>query len=229
MKVLIVDDEPDVRALVRSALSYARQDLTAVEAADGDEALAMIHSERPDLVVLDLALPKRDGFAVLEQVREKTDLPIIVLTARGLEEDKIKGLRLGADDYLTKPFSPRELVARIESVLRRSAPRAPRSGTIDTHDLLIDLTARRVRRAGKDIHFTPTEFNLLVELASHPGEALTHDLLLTRVWGPEYRYETQYLKVYVGRLRDKIEPAPEEPTLIQTVRGVGYRFARLDE
>jgi two-component system KDP operon response regulator KdpE len=229
LKVLIVDDEPDVRALVRSALSYARQDLTAVEAADGDEALAMIHSERPDLVVLDLALPKRDGFAVLEQVREKTDLPIIVLTARGLEEDKIKGLRLGADDYLTKPFSPRELVARIESVLRRSAPRAPRSGTIATHDLAIDLTARRVRRAGKDVHFTPTEFNLLAELASHPGEALTHDALLTRVWGPEYRYETQYLKVYVGRLRDKIESAPDEPTLIQTVRGVGYRFARIDE
>jgi DNA-binding response OmpR family regulator len=229
MKVLIVDDEPDVRALVRSALSYARQDLTAVEAADGDEALAMIHSERPDLVVLDLALPKRDGFAVLEQVRQKTDLPIIVLTARGLEEDKIKGLRLGADDYLTKPFSPRELVARIESVLRRSSPRPQRGGTIDTHDLSIDLTARRVRRAGTDIHFTPTEFNLLAELASHPGEALTHDVLLTRVWGPEYRYETQYLKVYIGRLRDKVEPAPEEPTLIQTVRGVGYRFARVDE
>jgi two-component system KDP operon response regulator KdpE len=229
LKVLIVDDEPDVRALVRSALSFARQDLTAVEAADGDQALAMIHSERPDLVVLDLALPKRDGFAVLEQVREKTDLPIIVLTARGLEEDKIKGLRLGADDYLTKPFSPRELVARIESVLRRSAPRPLRSGTLETHELAIDLTARRVRRAGKDIHFTPTEFNLLAELATHPGEALTHDTLLTRVWGPEYRYETQYLKVYVGRLRDKIEPAPDEPTLIQTVRGVGYRFARPDE
>lgn len=229
MKILIVDDEPDVRALVRSALSYARQDLTAVEAADGDEALAMIHSERPDLVVLDLALPKRDGFAVLEQVREKSDLPIIVLTARGLEEEKIKGLRLGADDYLTKPFSPRELVARIESVLRRATPRAPRSGTIKTHDLAVDLTARRVLRAGKDIHFTPTEFNLLVELATHPGEALTHDVLLTRVWGPEYRYETQYLKVYVGRLRDKVEPVPDEPTLIQTVRGVGYRFARVDE
>jgi len=229
LKVLIVDDEPDVRALVRSALTFARQDLTAIEAADGDEALAMIHTERPDLVVLDLALPKRDGFAVLEQVREKTDLPIIVLTARGLEEDKIKGLRLGADDYLTKPFSPRELVARIESVLRRSSPRPQRSGLIETHELAIDLTARRVRRAGKDIHFTPTEFNLLAELATHPGEALTHDTLLTRVWGPEYRYETQYLKVYVGRLRDKIEPAPDEPTLIQTVRGVGYRFAKPDE
>src|SRR5438034_11491610 len=116
----------------------------------------MIYSERPDLVVLDLALPKRDGFAVLEQVRGKTDLPIIVLTARGLEEDKIKGLRLGADDYLTKPFSPRELVARIESVLRRSAPRASRTGIIETHDLLADLTARRVPRAGKDIPLPPT-------------------------------------------------------------------------
>ena len=225
MKILIVDDEPDVRALVRSSLSLAEQELTPLEAADGDEALAMIHSERPDLVVLDLALPRRDGFSVLERVREKTDLPIIVLTARGLEEDKVRGLRLGADDYLTKPFSPRELVARIESVLRRSSPRASRSGQIDTHDLAIDLAARRVRRAGKDVHFTPTEFSLLSELASHPGEALTHEALLTRVWGPEYRYETQYLKVYVGRLREKIEPNPEQPTLIQTVRGVGYRFA----
>jgi DNA-binding response OmpR family regulator len=229
LKILIVDDEPDVRALVRSSLSLAEQELTPLEAADGDEALAMIHSERPDLVVLDLALPRRDGFSVLERVREKTDLPIIVLTARGLEEDKVRGLRLGADDYLTKPFSPRELVARIESVLRRSSPRASRSGQIDTHDLAIDLAARRVRRAGKDVHFTPTEFNLLAELATHPGEALTHDALLTRVWGPEYRYETQYLKVYVGRLRDKIEPVPDEPKLIQTVRGVGYRFARPDE
>jgi DNA-binding response OmpR family regulator len=229
LRVLIVDDEPDVRALVRSSLALSRQELTPIEAADGDEALALIYSERPDLVVLDLALPRRDGFVLLEQVRQKSDLPIIVLTARGLEEDKIKGLQLGADDYLTKPFSPRELVARIESVLRRATSRSPRGGAIESHDLLIDLTARRVRRGGKDIHFTPTEFNLLAELATHPGEALSHDALLTRVWGPEYRYETQYLKVYVGRLRDKIEPSPEDPRLIQTVRGVGYRFARPDE
>jgi DNA-binding response OmpR family regulator len=229
VRVLIVDDEPDVRALVRSSLAFAHQDLTPLEAADGDEALSMIYSERPDIVVLDLALPRRDGFVVLEQVRQKSDLPIIVLTARGLEEDKIKGLRLGADDYLTKPFSPQELVARIESVLRRSAPRAPRGGVVESHDLVMDLNARRVRKAGKEIHFTPTEFNLLAELATHPGEALTHDTLLTRVWGTEYRYETQYLKVYVGRLRDKIESTPDEPKLIQTVRGVGYRFARPDE
>jgi DNA-binding response OmpR family regulator len=229
VKVLIVDDEPDVRGLVRSALSFARQDLTPIEASDGDEALSMIYTERPDLVVLDLALPRRDGFTLLEQVRQKSDLPIIVLTARGLEEDKIKGLRLGADDYLTKPFSPRELVARIESVLRRSAPRTQRFGTIETHDLAIDLSARRVRKAGRDVHFTPTEFNLLAELASHAGEALSHEALLTKVWGNEYRYETQYLKVYVGRLREKIEADPAEPRLIQTVRGVGYRFATPDE
>ena len=189
-KVLIVDDEPDVRSLVRSSLALARQDMTAIEAADGDEALSMIYTDRPDLVVLDLALPRRDGFSVLEQVRQKTDLPIIVLTARGLEEDKIKGLQLGADDYLTKPFSPGELVARIESVLRRSVPRERKSGVVETHDLVLDLAARRVRRGGKDIHFTPTEFNLLAELATHPGEALTHETLLTRVWGTEYRYET---------------------------------------
>src|SRR5207237_4195218 len=227
-KVLIVDDEPDVRSLVRSSLALARQDMTAIEASDGDEALAMIYTDRPDLVVLDLALPRRDGFSVLEQVRQKTDLPIIVLTARGLEEDKIKGLQLGADDYLTKPFSPGELVARIESVLRRSVPRERKSGVVETHDLVLDLAARRVRRGGKDIHFTPTEFNLLAELATHPGEALTHETLLTRVWGTEYRYETQYLKVYVGRLREKIEPDPNAPRLIQTVRGVGYRFAEAE-
>jgi len=227
-KILIVDDEPDVRALVRSSLALARQGLTPIEAADGEEALELIYSERPDLVVLDLALPRRDGFSVLEQVRQKTDLPIIVLTARGLEQDKIKGLQLGADDYLTKPFSPGELVARIESVLRRSAPRERRGGLVETHDMSIDLAARRVRRGGKDVHFTPTEFNLLAELATHPGEALSHEALLTRVWGPEYRYETQYLKVYVGRLREKIEPDPNAPRLIQTVRGVGYRFAEAD-
>jgi two-component system KDP operon response regulator KdpE len=147
-----------------------------------------------------------------------------VLTASGLEDEKIRGLRLGADDYVTKPFSPRELVARIESVLRRAVPR-PARGVIERGPLQIDLGARRVRRAGAEVHFTPTEFNLLAELATHPGEALPHETLLTRVWGPEYRHETHYLKVYVGRLRDKIEAEPAEPRLIETVRGVGYRFA----
>ena len=224
MKILIVDDEPDVRALVRNSLAYATQDMTPLEAGDGDEAMSLIGSERPDLVVLDLALPHRDGFTVLEELRRSSDLPVIVLTARGLEDDKIRGLQLGADDYMTKPFSPRELVARIESVLRRSVPRSAR-GVIERGPLRIDLAARRVRRSGEEMHFTPTEFNLLAELATHPGAALTHEALLTRVWGAEYGHETHYLKVYVGRLREKIEIDPAEPRLIQTVRGVGYRFA----
>ena len=231
MRILIVDDEPANVALLEDMLNDQGY-INLKSTTDSRRVSEFCREFDPDLILLDLCMPHVDGFAVLESLRaERSEvyLPIIVLTARGLEDDKIKGLRLGADDYLTKPFSPRELVARIESVLRRSSPRAPRSGTIDTHDLAIDLAARRVRRSGKDIHFTPTEFNLLAELATHPGEALTHDTLLTRVWGPEYRYETQYLKVYVGRLRDKVEPFPEEPTLIQTVRGVGYRFARPEE
>jgi len=210
VKILIVDDEPDVRALVRNSLEYATQDMTPLEAGDGDEAMSLIGSERPDLVVLDLALPHRDGFTVLEELRRSSDLPVIVLTARGLEDDKIRGLQLGADDYMTKPFSPRELVARIESVLRRSVPRSAR-GVIERGPLRIDLAARRVRRSGEEMHFTPTEFNLLAELATHPGEALTHEALLTRVWGAEYGHETHYLKVYVGRLREKIEIDPAEP------------------
>ncbi len=226
MKILIVDDEPDVRTLVRSALEYSREDLEPIEAADGEEALRVIGSAQPDLVVLDLSMPRHDGFAVLEQIRAQSDLPVIVLTARGLEQDKIRGLQLGADDYMTKPFSPRELVARIETVLRRTRPSARRRGSLQLGDLRIDMGARRVFVSEREVHLTPTEFNLLAELAAHAGEAMTHDALLERVWGPEYRSETHYLKVYVGRLRDKIEADAAEPRRILTVRGIGYRFAQ---
>jgi len=226
LKILIVDDEPDVRTLVRSALEYSREDLEPIEAADGEEALRVIGSAQPDLVVLDLSMPRHDGFAVLEQIRAQSDLPVIVLTARGLEQDKIRGLQLGADDYMTKPFSPRELVARIETVLRRTRPSARRRGSLQLGDLRIDMGARRVFVSEREVHLTPTEFNLLAELAAHAGEAMTHDALLERVWGPEYRSETHYLKVYVGRLRDKIEADAAEPRRILTVRGIGYRFAQ---
>ena len=225
MKVLIVDDEPDVRMLVATALSYSSGPAEAVEAGDGDEALAAIREAKPDIVVLDLALPGRDGFSVLEELRKTSMLPVIVLTARGLEHDKIRGLELGADDYMTKPFSPRELVLRIQSVLRRSVPRDRRTEVIERGDVRIDLAARQVSRAGQEIRLTPTEFNLLTELAQRPGEAVSHEALLTKVWGPEYRTEGHYLKVYIGRLRDKIEADPSSPRLIQTVRGVGYRLA----
>jgi DNA-binding response OmpR family regulator len=224
VKILIVDDEPDVRSLVRSALEYARVPMESVEAADAEEALAAVASEKPDLMVLDLALPARDGFSVLEELRRTSDLPVIVLTARGLEHDKIRGLELGADDYMTKPFSPRELLARIETVLRRTTHSEPRRGVIEAGELRIDVGGRRVFLSGEEVRLTRTEFDLLAELAARRGEALPHETLLEKVWGPEYRSENHYLKVYIGRLRDKLEANASEPRLIVNVRGVGYRL-----
>ncbi len=225
MRVLVVDDEPDVRALVGTALAYSPVDVELLEAGDGDEALRLVRSRSPDIVILDLALPMRDGFSVLEEIRRESSLPVIVLTARGMEHDKIRGLELGADDYMTKPFSPRELVARIQTVMRRSAPLKLDPGTIERGDIRIDLAARQVFRRGEEVRLTPTEFNLLVELAARAGEAVSHEALLVKVWGPEYRTEGHYLKVYIGRLRDKLESEPASPRLIETVRGTGYRLA----
>ena len=224
MKVLVVDDEPDVRALVASALAYADDGAEAIEAETGEEALRLARTGSPDIVVLDLMMPGRDGFSVLEELRRESTVPVIVLTARGLEGDKIRGLELGADDYMVKPFSPRELVLRIQAVVRRTAPaRAP--GTIERADIRIDLAARQVFRGSEEVRLTPTEFNLLVELASRPGEVVPHETLLAKVWGPEYRGEHHYLKVYIGRLRNKLEADPASPRFVETVRGVGYRFA----
>ena len=225
MKVLIVDDEPDVRSVVASALEMALPDVVLSEAGDGEQALRVMRERPPDIVILDLALPSRDGFSVLEELRRESTLPVIVLTARGMEHDKVRGLELGADDYMTKPFSPRELVARVQTVLRRTASPAERLGVIERGDLRIDLAARQVFRQRQELRLTPTEFNLLVELATRAGEAVSHEHLLQRVWGPEYRTEGHYLKVYIGRLRDKLENEPASPRLIETVRGVGYRFA----
>ncbi len=225
MKVLIVDDEPDVRLLVRNALQYARVPLDAIEAGDADEALRAVASSQPDIMVLDLALPARDGFLVLEELRRTSDLPVIVLTARGMERDKIRGLELGADDYMTKPFSPRELLARIETVLRRTNPSPEaRRGVIEAGELRVDVGGRRVFLSGEEVRLTRTEFDLLAELAARRGEALPHETLLEKVWGPEYKGENHYLKVYIGRLRDKLEDDASQPRLIVNVRGVGYRL-----
>jgi two-component system KDP operon response regulator KdpE len=226
VKVLIVDDEPDVRSLVRSALEYARVPLEAIEAENAEEALRAVTSAQPDIMVLDLAMPSRDGFSLLEELRKTSDLPVIVLTARGLEHDKIRGLELGADDYMTKPFSPRELLARIETVLRRTTrPRGEtRRGVIEAGPLRIDIGGRRVFLGGEEVRLTRTEFDLLAELAARRGEALPHETLLEKVWGPEYRGENHYLKVYIGRLRDKLEDDASQPRLIVNVRGVGYRL-----
>lgn len=224
MRAVIVDDEPDVRALVASALAY-EPDTDVLEVANGDDALRVIRSSEPDIVVLDLMMPGRDGFSVLEEIRRESNVPVIVLTARGLEGDKIRGLELGADDYMVKPFSPRELVLRIQAVVRRTSASVQRPGTIERGDVRIDLAARQVFRGADEIRLTPIEFNLLVELATRAGEAVTHESLLTKVWGPEYRTEGHYLKVYVGRLRTKLEADASHPRVIETVRGIGYRFA----
>ncbi len=231
MKVLVVDDEPDVAALVGMGIRALRPDYDVVEAHDGVGALDAVERERPDLVILDLAMPGKDGFAVLRELRERGDeVPVIVLTAKGLESEKVRGLELGADDYVTKPFSQKELAARADAVLRRqrivSAQR--RTSVFEHRDLRIDFAQRLVSVGGRAVALTPTEYNLLYHLAVNAGQLVPHATLLAKVWGPEYRDEVHYLKVYVGRLRNKIEADPQRPAHVLTVRGVGYRFPAVE-
>ena len=175
--------------------------------------------------MLDLALPARDGFSVLEELRRTSDLPVIVLTARGLEHDKIRGLELGADDYMTKPFSPRELLARIETVLRRTTKTADaRRGVIESGPLRIDIGGRRVFLSGEEVRLTRTEFDLLAELAAHRGEALPHEALLEKVWGLDEETDTRAIDNFIVRLRRYLEDRPSSPSFLLTVRGVGYLF-----
>lgn len=227
MKVLIVDDEPDVAAVVAMGITYQRPGYVVTECHSGAEALARIPVDRPDLIILDLAMPQPDGFAVLRILREAdNDVPVIVLTAKGSEQDRVRGLELGADDYVTKPFSHKELVARIDAVLRRTraAAHPSRGNLLSVRDLRIDFAQRQVSVAGRDVALTPTEYNLLFHLATNAGRVMTHEQLLAKVWGDEYREEVHYLKVYVGRLRTKLERDPAHPEHIVTARGVGYRF-----
>ncbi len=227
MKILIVDDEPDVAALTAMGIAFHRPDYAVVECTSALDAVPRIEEERPDLVLLDLAMPGRDGFSILDELRAGgAELPIIIITARDLEADKVRGLELGADDYITKPFSHKELMARIDAVLRRyRAATAQRRANIFTHgDLQIDFAQRTVRLGGEAVQLTPIEYNLLYHLATNAGRVMAHETLLAKVWGQEYRNESHYLKVYVGRLRNKLEQDPQRPRYIVTVRGVGYQF-----
>ena len=227
MKILIVDDEPDVAAVVSMGISYQRPGYTITECHSGAEALTRIGADPPDLVILDLAMPQPDGFAVLRTLRaQNNDVPVIVLTAKGSEQDRVRGLELGADDYVTKPFSQKELVARMDAVLRRTRASADpaRANLFSARDLQIDFAQRQVTIAGRAIALTPTEYNLLFHLATNAGRVMTHEQLLAKVWGDDYREEVHYLKVYVGRLRTKLERDPAHPEHILTARGVGYRF-----
>jgi two-component system, OmpR family, KDP operon response regulator KdpE len=226
MRILVVDDEPDIAALVALGIRSLRPEYEVIEAHDGDAALDSVGRERPDLIILDLALPGKDGFVVLRELRERgDDVPVIVLTAKWLVNDKVRGLELGADDYVTKPFSPKELAARVEAVLRRQHVARRRASIVQRGDLRIDLAKREVRVGGRVVALTPTEYDLLYQLVLNAGQLLPHEALLASVWGPEYRDEVHYLKVYVGRLRSKIEKDPQRPEHILTVRGVGYRFS----
>jgi len=227
MNVLIVDDEPDVAAVVAMGIGYQRPEYAVAECHSGAEALARIATDQPDLVILDLAMPQPDGFVVLVALRAQgNDVPVILLTAKGSEHDRVRGLELGADDYVTKPFSQKELVARMDAVLRRTRAAADPSRALvfRARDLRIDFAERRVSVGGRDVALTPTEYNLLFHLATNIGRVMTHEQLLAKVWGEEYRDEIHYLKVYVARLRTKLERDPARPEHILTARGVGYRF-----
>jgi len=223
-RILVVDDDPAIIKVVQANLKADGYD--TFTALDGAEAIDVIERELPDLVILDIMLPKMDGFEVLRQLREWSQIPIIMLSARGDAEDKVKCLDLGADDYLGKPFSLNELLARVRAVFRRTeaAGKIPSQTSVAIGELDINFAQRRVTVGGKEMILTPTEYSLLKELVLNKGKVLTHMQLLSRVWGPEYRDERQYLHVFVRRLRAKLEPDPASPSYIVTVPGVGYQF-----
>ena len=224
-RILTVDDELSILKFLRSNLED--RGYTVISATNGEEAINIVERELPDLIILDVMMPKMDGFEVCRRLREWSQIPIIMLSARGDESDKVQCLDLGADDYIVKPFSANELVARVSAVLRRTkaASTLPAKSVITRGDLVINLAQRKVTRAGQDIKLTPTEYALLQELVVNSGKVLTHTLLLNKVWGPEYRDEREYLHVFIRRLRAKLEPDPNKPRYITTVSGVGYQFA----
>jgi two-component system KDP operon response regulator KdpE len=222
--VLVLDDDPRMLRLLR--LNLERDGYRVSTESDATSALDKVAIATPDLILLDVMMPVLDGFTFLAQLREFSAVPVIMLTAKGEERDKVHGLDLGADDYLTKPFGPAEMLARVRAVLRRRAqPSQETSAVLTFGDLSIDLMRRRVVRAGNDIRLTPTEYKLLRELATNRGRVLLHGDLLARVWGPEYRDEVDYLWTYVRYLRNKIEPDPARPRYILSEPGVGYVLA----
>jgi two-component system, OmpR family, KDP operon response regulator KdpE len=223
-RALLVEDDPNIVDLIRSNLAVRGFD--TVVSTDAERALRLLETEEPDIVLLDLMLPDADGMELCRQIRERSSVAVIVVSARGGERDKVTALNMGADDYMTKPFSVEELLARITATLRRTrataSPEQPHS-VIIAGDIAIDLASQQVTRSGQPIHLTPTEFALLRELALNRGKLLTHAHLLRRVWGAAYQTETEYLRVYVRRLRAKL--GDDGAQLILTAPRAGYRFA----
>lgn len=223
-RILVVDDEPQIRRALRKALEAHDYEVRAVST--GDDALASLRWG-PDVILLDLMLPDGDGLDVARRIREQSNVPIVVLSVRDEEAQKVVALDLGVDDYITKPFGTAELLARIRAAIRHAAGHQA-DAVVLAGDLRIDFERRLVVRGGEDIHLTPTEYEVLKYLAQHPGKVVTHRTLLQRVWGPEHADETQYLHVFMSQLRRKLEPDPGRPQYILTEPGVGYRFASSD-
>ncbi len=223
-KILVVDDEEHIIELVE--LYLRKEGYRVVSAQDGDAAIEKFSVEKPDLLVLDIMLPGADGLDVLRQVRKTSRVPVIMLTARESEVDKVVGLELGADDYLTKPFSARELVARVKAVLRRAKPAEEELEPVLVRgSLTIDSSRRRVEvKGGGEVELTAKEFDLLYVMAANPGIVLTRDRLMEKVWGYEYMGDTRTVDVYIRHLREKLTDDADNPRFIETVRGVGYRF-----
>jgi two-component system KDP operon response regulator KdpE len=226
-RILIVDDEPNIVATVSPLLRARGYDVYS--ATSGRAGLEAVDRDKPDLVVLDLGLPDVDGIDVCRTMRQVSNVPIVVLSARGAEGDKVAALDAGADDYVTKPFGPEELLARIRAALRRADSPAATSGPIVRAGLVIDRDRFRVLRDGEEVRLTPKEFELLTYLAQHPGRVLTHRAILKAIWGPHATDQPEHLRVLVGSLRKKIEPDPSSPRYILTEPWVGYRFADLSD
>ena len=222
--ILVVDDEPRMVQFISMNLDL--EGFRVVSATNGYEAVEKVTRELPDLVILDIMMPDMDGFETLEKIREVSTIPVILLSVKGEEFDRVHGLDLGADDYMTKPFSPRELVSRIRAVLRRTEAKAltARSEIVVDDELCINFDQRKIIVRGQEIQLRPTEYRLLYQLVNNAGKLFSHETLLSRVWGPEYRDEDQYVRLYITYLRQKIEKDPKNPRYILSERGLGYRF-----
>jgi two-component system KDP operon response regulator KdpE len=218
--VMAVDDEPGILRLIK--LELTTQGFRVVTASGGNEALRVIEDQQPDIALLDIVMPEMNGLELMQHLRERSSMPVILLTAKGSEADKVRGLEMGADDYIAKPFSPDELSARVRAVLRRTSSTTEGETVVNAGRIAIDLNRRLVMRDGTLVSLTRTEWMLLQHLASHPGKVMLNGELLAKVWGPEYRDDLQYLRVWVSRLRKKLEDEPSSPKIIRTFQGIGY-------
>jgi DNA-binding response OmpR family regulator len=226
--ILVIDDEPRIANLIR--LNFEVEGFEVLHARGGVEGLRKLTEQIPDAVILDVQMPEMDGYEVLRAIRRVSTVPVVMLTVRADEADKVHGLELGADDYVTKPFSQRELLSRVKAVVRRAALPAPppRARVVVDDRLTIDFDRREAVVEGRSVPLRPTEYRLLYHLVANAGRVLTHETLLAKVWGPEYRDEDQYVRLYVTYLRQKIERDPRHPAYILNERGIGYRFRELE-